>query len=132
MEFKASVDALEEIMEYLRAQARLHEAPSALIPKIELACEEAIMNVISYAYKGTQGTLKISCDKRGKRLEITLRDQGVPFNPMDAEIDPQLDIPIQERTIGGVGIFLMRKIIDEASYQREGKENVLRLVFILP
>lgn len=99
------------------------------IRKIELACEEAIVNIISYAYPDEKGILLIQCEKKRGRFEITIRDHGVPFNPIDVEISPEIDKPAQERRVGGLGIFLIRKAIDEASYQREKDENVLRLSF---
>ena len=102
-----------------------------LINKIQLASEEAIVNVISYAYPEKKGMLWIDCEKKGQRFEITVRDHGLPFNPIDVEVNPQLDQPVQARKIGGLGIFLIRKAIDEVSYQRVDDENVLRLVFTI-
>jgi len=131
MEFHASLDSLSGIMDYMREQAEDRGLPLPLIHKMELACEEAIVNIISYAYKKKSGKISISCEEKGKKFEITLRDRGIPFNPIDVEIDPQFGMPVQDRKVGGVGILLIRKIIDEASYQREGNENVLRLAFIL-
>jgi len=132
MEFNASLDSLSGIMDFIREQSEVHGISISLIHKMELACEEAIVNIISYAYKNKPGKIGITCKKDGKRFEITLRDQGVPFNPIDVDINPQFDTPVHERKVGGMGIFLIRKTIDEVCYQREGKENVLRLAFIIP
>ncbi len=131
MEFSASLNSLSEIMDYIREQAQVHEVPASLISKMELACEEAVVNIISYAYRKKSGKLEVVCQKKGQRFEIILRDYGIPFNPIDVTINPQFDTPVLERRVGGMGIFLLRKTIDEVSYQREGKHNILRLAFNL-
>lgn len=129
MEFLADLSALDEMMGYIRTETSKQKIEEKAARKIELACEEALVNVISYAYPQLKGKIFIECARRGYRFEITLRDQGVPFNPMDVEINPQLDKPVHERRIGGLGIYLLRKTIDEVSYQREGQENILRMAF---
>ncbi len=131
MEFLADLNALDSMMHYLRSEAKLHGMGEKALLKMELACEEAIVNIISYAYPQQKGPLSIVCSCKGQRLEIVLRDQGVPFNPIDAEINPQLDKSVLDRRVGGLGIFLIRKAIDEAYYQRIDDENVLRLTFSL-
>lgn len=132
MEFNASLDSLLGMMEHIRDQAEANEIPALLIHKIELACEEAIVNIISYAYERNPGKIEIACKKNGKRFEVTLCDRGTPFNPIDVTINPQLDTPVNERRVGGMGIFLIRKTIDEVSYRREGEINILCLAFNLP
>ena|ERR1700733_12061042 len=131
MEFLADLSVLDQMMVYIRNEAVRSNMGEKLINKIQLASEEAIVNVISYAYPEKKGMLWIDCEKKGQRFEITVRDHGLPFNPIDVEVNPQLDQPVQARKIGGLGIFLIRKAIDEVSYQRVDDENVLRLVFTI-
>lgn len=131
MKFLADLSNLESMMRYLRSEAKLHGMDEKVQLKMELACEEAIVNIISYAYPEKKGPLSIICSLKGHRLEIILRDQGIPFNPIDAEVNPQLDTSVLDRRVGGLGIFLIRKAIDEAYYQRIDDENVLRLTFSL-
>ncbi|MCC5832126.1 MAG: ATP-binding protein [Chlamydiales bacterium] len=132
MEFNASLDSLSGMMQHIREQAEAQGIPTSLIHKIELACEEAIVNIISYAYVKNPGKIEIACKKGGRRFEVILTDYGTPFNPIDVEIHPELDLPVQERKVGGMGIFLIRKTIDEVSYRRNGENNILSLVFNLP
>jgi serine/threonine-protein kinase RsbW len=129
MQFLADLTTLDQIMRYIRNEAAKSGIEEKTINRMELACEEAVVNIVSYAYPEKKGPLFVVCEKKGHRFEITLRDQGVVFNPIDVDVDPQLDRPVQERPVGGLGIFLIRKVIDEASYQRVDNENVLRLVF---
>ncbi len=131
MEFLADLNNLDQMMEHLRSEAIRNGMDEKTAHKMELACEEAIVNIISYAYPEEKGPLLIECMKRGDRFEIMLRDEGLPFNPIDVDVNPQLDKPVLERRVGGLGIFLIRKAIDEASYQRIGNENILRLAFAL-
>lgn len=131
MQFLAKFDSLDDMMQHIRAEAEKCGMEERLIHKMELACEEAIVNIVSYAYPLQKGALIIKCTKKGHRFEITLRDHGLPFNPLDAEVNPGIDKPVHERRIGGLGLFLIRKTIDEASYQRIEGENVLRLTFTI-
>ena len=131
MDFLADLSNLESMMGYLRSEALRYGMEEKAQLKMELACEEALVNIISYAYPKKKGPLSITCSSKGQRFEIILRDQGLPFNPIDAEINPQLDKSVLDRRIGGLGIFLIRKAIDEAYYQRIENENVLRLTFSL-
>ena len=131
MECLADLSHLEKMMDYVRKEAASAGMAEKAIYKMELACEEAIVNVISYAYPEKKGNIQLNCEKKGHRFEIMVRDQGIAFNPIDAEVQPQLNEPVEARRIGGLGIFLLRKIIDEAIYQRLGNENILRLSFIV-
>ncbi len=129
MVFVADIDNLPMMMGYIRQEAQKAQVDDKTIQKIEIASEEAIVNVISYAYPHQKGNLELSCQRTGNRFEILIKDKGLPFNPIDEEIKPQLSQPVHERRIGGYGIFLMRKLIDEVSYERIGEENILCLEF---
>lgn len=130
MEFPARLEHLPDMLQFILNQAEKLSVSKDRRYKLELASEEALVNIISYAYKDQKtGIIRIDCEKLGdNRLEIVIRDHGFPFNPIDADIRVDTEQPIDERKIGGLGIFLMRKILDEVSYQRIGEENVLRLL----
>lgn len=95
-----------------------------MIARLELACEEALVNIISYAYPEKEGAIVIECtDPEKPGLKISLRDQGIPYDPLDQERAP----PTEDR-LGGYGIPLIIKIMDRVQYQREENDNVLTLV----
>lgn len=99
------------------------------IRKVELASEEALVNIIRHAYKQRSGHIEIQVTIYPKnRVEIAIRDQGPPFNPLEEErrIDPA--IPLEERQEGGLGILLIRKYMDEVLYRREKDLNILTLI----
>ena len=94
---------------------------------LNLALEEAVTNVMMYAYpEGTVGLVIVEASLEDDTLVFVLRDKGKPFDPTAA---PEADITlgVEERPIGGLGIFLVRQIMDSVRYVREGDENVLIL-----
>lgn len=129
MKFAADINLLPQMLGYIRAEAEKVGIHEEALYKLELASEETIVNIISYAYPGREGKIDITCKpEKDRRFVVTIRDQGKPFNPLEHEITPEVEKPLSERKIGGLGIFLIRQFIDEVSYRREGEENVLTLV----
>ena len=98
-----------------------------LCMSLNLAMEEAVVNVIDYAYpQGTSGTVDISALADGDGVAFVITDSGIPFDPTAAkEVDTTL--PLEERQIGGLGIHLIRKIMDDVSYERRDNKNILTL-----
>ena len=93
----------------------------------EIGLEEAVVNVMEYAYPpGSQETLQIEMGCDGEQLTFVISDHGVPFDPtQQAEADTTLSV--EERSIGGLGIHLVRQIMDTISYERTDGFNVLTL-----
>ena len=101
--------------------------PQELNMPINLALEEAVSNVMLYAYPGKSGQVLVECDKKEKQLLFTISDSGVPFDPTQQE-DPDVTQSAEERPIGGLGIFLVRQIMDDIHYERKDNKNILTLV----
>ena len=95
--------------------------------QLNLAIEEAVVNVMNYAYpSGTKGDVTIEAQANEKRLKFVITDQGMPFDPTaKKEVDTTLSA--EERSIGGLGIHLVRQIMDSINYERVGGTNVLTL-----
>lgn len=102
------------------------------ISKIRLACEEALVNIISYAYEEEIGQVEIaySYNEANNEFKIELTDAGTAFNPLEKP-DPDTSLPLEEREIGGLGIFMIKKIMDKVSYKREDGKNTLKMIKIL-
>ena len=102
------------------------ELPMELDMPVNLALEEAVSNVMLYAYPGKHGLVFVECVK-GKNVVFTITDEGIPFDPTAA---PEADITLsaEERAIGGLGIHLVRQIMDEIRYERIENKNILTLV----
>lgn len=98
---------------------------AALEFTLRLVLEELVVNVVNYAYgEGGDGPLDITVENRDDAIVITLTDQGVPFNPLEQEA-PDTDLPPEERPIGGLGIFLVREMMDNVTYRYEAGRNIL-------
>ena len=98
--------------------------------QMNLAMEEAVVNVMNYAYpKGVQGDIVIEAEEMGDRVQFVVIDGGTPFDPT-AEADADTTLSAEERPIGGLGIFLVRQLMDTVSYEYKDGKNRLTLVKI--
>ena len=99
----------------------------ALVTNINLVLEEAVSNIIFYAFDDKkQHHIDITITMNNKKLTIQVVDGGKPFDPTK-KTPPDTTLPAEEREIGGLGIFLMGKIMDELDYQRKDEKNILTL-----
>lgn len=131
--FDASLKHLHEMLRFILDEAKKMEFKPAALSQIELASEEAIVNVIEHAYQDRGGEIKISIQTEPKKkITISLFDQGAPFDPLKKSDPIDLSAPMEDREVGGLGIHFMLKCLDELSYRREGSWNVLVLVKNIP
>jgi len=129
VQFAAKFEFLDEIRGYVGEIARASGFGDKDVYNIQLATDEAASNIIEHAYEGvTDGVVEISCGMKGKELQIVLVDHGEPFDPSEVPL-PDLKADLAERKIGGLGIFLMRKLMDEVHYHSNpDKSNVLTMI----
>lgn len=112
----AQLENLSAIRDFVEDTAtRLHAAPAA-IPNIVLAVDEMVTNIIEHGYRGQPGSIEIDVSTREDALLIQLRDQAPPFDPTTRP-PPDLSIPFDDRPPGGLGIFLMRKVMDDVRHE---------------
>ena len=123
--FNPITDRSSEIVAFLMASPDMPTDPDLRF-KIELSVEEAVENVVQYAYEGGIGWLEAgtSLDNKSLVLTIELRDAGVPFNPLEKD-DPDITLSAKERPVGGLGIYLCKQMMDSISYRYEDGNNVL-------
>jgi sigma-B regulation protein RsbU (phosphoserine phosphatase) len=93
--------------------------------KIKIAMDEIISNVARYAYEDKEGRVTIKVDTNDS-LKITVIDNGIPYNPLEKE-DPDITLPAEDRGIGGYGIYLVKKIMDEIEYEYKDNQNILTM-----
>jgi serine/threonine-protein kinase RsbW len=130
VQFAAKFEFLDEIREFVGEIARTGGFSDKEVYNIQLASDEAASNIIEHAYEGiSDGFLEISCDVKGDAITIILVDHGESFDPSDVPA-PDLKADLSERKIGGLGIFLMRKLMDEVHYDAEPGENRNKLTMI--
>ncbi len=128
VQFAAKFEYLDEIREFVGEIARKGGFSDKDVYNIELATDEAASNIIEHAYEKTpNGVLEMSCGMRGDVITIILIDHGESFDPSQIPL-PDLKADLSNRKIGGLGIFLMRKLMDEVRYEpKPDKSNVLTM-----
>jgi len=130
VQFAAKFEYLDEIREFVGNIARTSGFNDKAVYNIQLATDEAASNIIEHAYAGvTNGMLELSCGLSGGTLKIILVDHGEAFDPSEIPM-PDLKADLSERKIGGLGIFLMRKLMDEVYYETHPEKNSNTLTMI--
>ncbi len=128
IKFPAKFDYLDEIRDYVGQKARIAGFADKDIYSIQLATDEGASNIIEHAYAGSSNaTLELTCVFEKNKLIVTLRDQGKSFDITKVET-PDVKTDLSERKIGGLGIYLMRKLMDEVRYEATRTGNVLTLI----
>lgn len=128
MAVAAKVEALSQVIQYINENLNHFGCREELINQIDLAVEEIFVNIAHYAYSGGEGDALISIELQGNPPQAIIRfsDSGKPYNPTAREA-PDLLLPLQERPIGGLGIFLARKYMDSMEYEYKNGRNMLTL-----
>lgn len=129
-QFPATKDHLHAMVEFIKNGAEEIGFTSKELNRIELAAEETIINIISYAYPDKKGVIFIGCSEttNNKGIKIIITDIGIPFNPLKKGPNVNIDAPLEERTYGGYGVFLINKVMDHLDYQRSNNKNILTLI----
>nr|NGX27070.1 Serine/threonine-protein kinase BtrW [Chlamydiota bacterium] len=124
--FSAELSELPAMLTWVRSHLDQTSLPKPEKMRLEIAMEEAIINVIHHAK--TEEKLHLTVRHMpGRQIEFDLIDSGAPFNPL-THPQAEEDIPLEEQTPGGKGLVLMRKCTDALLYRREGECNILTLV----
>ncbi len=100
--------------------------PEAILDT-QLAVEEAITNIIVHGYQRPDGEIQVICSRMSDAIEIRIADSAPPFDPLSLP-EPDLDSTVSERRIGGLGIYLIRQVMDGFSYRYEDGKNNLILI----
>jgi serine/threonine-protein kinase RsbW len=120
----SELDTLGEKLDQFCSQLGL---TNKCLCEINLALEELFTNIISYGYDDeAEHWVKFTLSYQNGTIRMEVEDDGIPFNPIEAE-EPDIKCPLEERKIGGLGIHLMKKIMDEIIHRRNGDKNVLIL-----
>jgi serine/threonine-protein kinase RsbW len=128
IKFPAKFESLDEIRDYVGKKARAEKFTDRAVYSIQLATDEAASNIIEHAYVGyTNASIELTCVFKKDRLIITLLDHGKSFDISKVET-PDITTDLSNRKIGGLGIYLMRKLMDEVHYEVTKNGNVLTLI----
>ena len=128
LRIEASLKNLNEVLRFVDQELEGADCPMKFMMQIDLAVEEIFVNIASYAYAPGKGDAEIHLEITGKPrcAEICFIDSGIPYDPLKKK-DPDVTLSAADRQIGGLGIFMAKKSVDDIIYEyREGK-NILTL-----
>jgi len=132
MQLPARIENMDLLVQFIAGNARKLGFSGKRIKEIELAAEEALVNIIDYAYPDRQGDIKVTCVQHpSETFAIEIEDTGIAFDMLSLK-DPDISAGISDREIGWLGVFLIRKLMDEVHYHRENGKNILKLVVHIP
>lgn len=125
--FDAVRENLDQVLTFLDSQLENWDCPMRVQMQLDVAVEELFVNIASYAYVDTTGIADITIELLpGQVVQITFRDSGIPYNPLEKP-DPDITKPAEEREIGGLGIYIVKKSMDEVLYRYEDGQNILTI-----
>lgn len=124
----ASLDYMDGLIEEVDGYLKAGHCPPEIMTKLEISLEEIFTNIASYAYEKKTGELFLSCclEQGTGEFMMQFKDWGLPFNPL-AKPDPDLSVSLEERPIGGLGIYMVKKFADEVEYEYRDGCNIFTI-----
>ena len=124
----AVVENLQQVVDFATEQLEARDCPMKAAMQMELVIEEIFVNISTYAYHPDIGpaTFCMEFEKNPSAVLMTFIDAGKPYNPLEKD-DPDVSLGVEERDVGGLGIFLVKKNVDEISYKYEDGKNILSM-----
>lgn len=124
----ATLDNLNTVLAFVDKQLEQAGCPLKLMTQVDLAVEEIFVNIARYAYHPDVGEARVRCEAGGDPFQIIVgfADRGRPYNPLDRQ-DPDVTLDAQRRQIGGLGIFMAKKLMDDIQYEYRDGKNILTL-----
>lgn len=127
----ATLESLERFRLFVRERLQPLQPIEKVVFRVELVLEEALTNVMHYAYPEATGEVEVGIAlTTGKGFCLYVKDWGLPFNPLERP-NPNMSEEVSERQVGGLGIYLIRHLVDKLDYQRQEGTNTLTFCFRL-
>ena len=128
MTVDATLENLDKVIQFVEEHLERVGCLQKIKTEIDVAVDEIFANISSYAYSPKVGdaTIKIEFDNELKEVEITFIDSGKPYNPLEKE-DPDVTLPLEKRKIGGLGIYMVKKSMDDMKYEYKNNHNILKI-----
>lgn len=123
LKLPATDDELHRIQGMIEDQLSDEGCPESVRIAVLIAVEEIFVNIAHYAYEGRSGEAIVQFETTRHRFEVTFKDHGIPYDPLAKE-DPDITLPAQDRTIGGLGIFMVKETMDKVSYEYKDGWNI--------
>ena len=127
--FPAKVEVLSKVISFVEENLEKYNCPIKIQTAMCVALEEVFVNIANYAYLGKDGNvvININYELENKTIIFQIIDNGVQFNPLNKP-EPNISLSVDEREIGGLGIFITKKTMDVVSYTYENDKNILTLI----
>ncbi|MCR5208567.1 MAG: SpoIIE family protein phosphatase [Eubacterium sp.] len=122
----ATVENVGVVVDYIAGKAENLPFTTKDKHHIEIAADEIMCNIANYAYENGTGKATVSVKADSEALIITVKDSGIPYNPLEKE-DPDVTLPANERGIGGYGIYIVKKLMDSVTYEHKNGNNILTM-----
>ena len=124
----ATVGNIEAVTDFVNEQLEALDCPMKAQMQIDIAIDELFGNIAHYAYTPDVGdaTVRVEVIDNPLAVVITFIDNGVPYDPL-AKADPDITLSAEEREIGGLGIFMVKKTMDDITYEYKDGQNILRI-----
>ena len=124
----ATIENVEKVTEFVNAELAKINCPAKAKAEIDIAIDELFSNIANYAYNPEVGkaTVKVEVQENPQALVITFMDKGIPYDPLKRE-DPNVKLSADERGIGGLGIFMVKKTMDSVEYEYKDNHNILKI-----
>jgi len=127
----ANTENYTKLLDWLNEKCDEAEIQSSYKNKLNVAVEEIFVNVSNYAYPPKEGDVEITFKiNDGKQVEMQFVDAGVPYNPLEKK-DPDITLGVEDRPIGGLGIFMVKNYVDEINYVYENGKNILTIKMVI-
>ena len=125
---EAKIENVDKVTEFVNEVLEEKECPLKVQMQLDVAIDEIFGNIAYYAYgKGSgNATIQIEMEDNPPKITLIFIDQGIPYNPLENK-DPDITLDIEDREIGGLGIFLVKKTMDELSYEYVDGQNILTM-----
>ncbi len=131
LSLKSDRSEIRKLADFFDELASHSDIQRKILNHLNLAIDELITNTIFYGYKDQPDkNIEVRVLRRGDSLEVELTDEAAPFDPLAAP-EPDLESALDDRPIGGLGIHFVRTLIDQVSYRREGRQNIVTLTMKL-
>ena len=124
----ATVESIETVTDFVNEQLEAYDCPMKVVMQIDIAIDELFSNIAHYAYNPETGeaTVRVEVVEDPLSVIITFIDNGVPYDPLKQE-DPDTTLSIEERQIGGLGIYMVKKTMDDITYEYKDGKNILAI-----
>ena len=124
----ATIANIDAVTDFVNAELDAADCPIKTRTQIDVAIDELFSNIANYAYTPGSGsaTVRVEFEKDPLCVAITFLDQGKPYDPLQKE-DPDVTLAVEDRPIGGLGVFIVKKTMDDISYERRDGQNILTI-----